>query len=134
MAPAKAVLSYSPSIRKVSSAFFCCAMYCLITSSVTLSLLQQNNRVQHMASPILTAQQGKFVYQSMRGSAFQLLHQLACAKVWRNRNEKMDMVGSYMPFEYFHLCLPDAAYQRSGPLAAPNKIFSRYLVLQTRGR
>lgn len=53
----------------------------------------------------------------MGGSTFQLLHQLAHSKIWRDRNEKMDMVGSYMPFEYFHLMfLTDAAYQRPGPL------------------
>lgn len=53
----------------------------------------------------------------MGGSAFQLLHQLAYSKVWRNRNEKMDMVGCYMSFENFHLMFfTDAAYQRPGSL------------------
>ena len=70
-----------------------------------------------MTFPILTVQQGKFVYQGMRGLAFQLLHQLAYSKTWRSRNEKMDMVRGYMPLEYFHLMfLTDAAYQRPGPL------------------
>ncbi len=70
-----------------------------------------------MASPILATQQGKFVYHGMGVSAFQLLQQLAHSKVWRNRNEKMDMVGCHMTFEYFHLMfLTDAAYQRPGPM------------------
>lgn len=53
-----------------------------------------------MASPILTAQQGKFVYQGMGSSAFQLLHQPAHSKVWRNRNEKMDTVVRHDPEKY----------------------------------
>ena len=71
----------------------------------------------HMASPILPAQQCEFVYHGMGGPPFQLLHQLAHGKVWWKRYEKVDMVGRYMTFEYFHLMLlANGAYQRPGPL------------------
>ena len=89
-----------------------------------------------MTPPVLAMQQWKFVYHGMGGSAFQLLHQLAHSKIWRNRNEKMNMVGRHMAFEDFHLMfLTGTAYQRPGLLAmSPDKIFFRYLVIQTRCR